>query len=61
MTSQLISLMLIGPTYVVCLILFQLLNNCIVDVINRHIPSHNLKLCIIDKAWFGDECRSFFR
>ena len=62
MTSQLISLMLIFPTSIICLILFQLLNDCIVDIIDRCIPSCNLKFRSKDTAWLSDKCReSFFR
>ena len=36
------------------------LNNCIFDIINRRIPSCNLKLRLKDKAWFSDDCRKAF-
>ena len=31
------------------------LNDCIVDIIDRLIPSCNLKLCLKDKAWFNGD------
>ena len=38
------------------------LNDCTVNRTDRRIPSHNLKLCLKNKAWFNDDCRkSSFR
>ena len=36
------------------------LNNYIIDIFNKGIPSCNLKLCLKDKAWFNDYCREAF-
>ena len=36
------------------------LNDCIVYIINRRIPSHSLILCLKDKAWFSYDCRKAF-
>ena len=38
----------------------SVLNDCIVDVIDRRIPPHNLKLCLKDKVRFNDDCRKVF-
>lgn len=48
----------IGWPHINCLLdSVSALNDCIVDTIYRHIPSHNLKICIKEKAWLNDECR----
>ena len=36
------------------------LNDCTVEIINRIIPSCNLKFHLKDKVWFNDECRKAF-
>ena len=49
MASQLISVILIGHTHISPAYSVAALNYSIVDIINKCISSHNLKLCSKDK------------